>query len=143
MNFIMIFLMFPTLCFAGFFGNYTNLVTYRYSGMNCIEAPVRVDVSNTISCIPYQNISVCCKHLIEKSNDKVPLNSCYNKNGNSSFTSCFEQELTEQESVGLGILAIMGIFLIIIMTGSLLYGIYYCVFCGSTPVMYRNYESMN
>ena len=134
--------MFPTLCFAGFFGNYTNIVTYRYTGMNCIETPERIDVSNTISCIPYKNISMCCKHLMGQ-NNKIPLNSCYNKNGNSSFTSCFEQELTEQESIGLGILAIMGIILIIIMTGALLYSIYYCIFCSNKSIMYRNYESMN
>ena len=135
--------MFPVLCYGGFFGNYTNFVTYRYSGLNCIETPIRIDVSNTVSCISYPNISVCCKHLMEENNPKVPLNSCYNINGTSSFISCYQQELTESESVGLGVLAIMGILLIMIMTGAVFYAIYYCIFCGGTKVMYRNYESMN
>jgi len=106
-------LLFPTQINAGFFNNYTNLVRFSYNDINCAIKPSYVNVTNTISCFPYQNISMCCKYLMKKHNFSEPLNICYNNDGKSSFSSCYEQQLSPLDSNTIGILSVLGIILII------------------------------
>ena len=145
MNMIMMLSMLPALCYASFFDNYTNLVTYSYVGDNCTIKPAYVNVTDTVSCLPYQNISMCCEGLIKKTNFSGPLNICYNKDGNSSFSSCYEQRLSNSESTEIGVLAVMGILFILGLVGGTLAILISCI-CGSNSRMFtRNggYKSMN
>ena len=143
---VMMFLMIPTLCYANFFDNFTNLVTYSYTGDNCAINPAHVNVTNTVSCLPFQNISMCCKDLMKKNNFEGPLNICYNKNGNSSFSSCYEQQLTQAENSSLGTLAVFGILFFLFILMSCMYILYSCCFGSCNARKYgrnRGYKSMN
>ena len=95
--------------------------------------------------LAYQNISMCCEGLIKKTNFSGPLNICYNKDGNSSFSSCYEQRLSNSESTEIGVLAVMGILFILGLVGGTLAILISCI-CGSNSRMCtRNggYKSMN
>ena len=138
------FLMLPTLCYASFFDNFTNLVTYSYAGVNCAIKPTYVNISDTVSCLPFLNISMCCKDLMKKNNFEGPLNICYNKNGNSSFSSCYKQQLSRTETNGLGVLAVSGILLFLFISMSCTYTLYSCCVGDSISLKRnRNYKSIN
>ena len=140
----MMFLVLPTLCYASFFDNFTNLVTYSYIGENCTIKPAYVKVSDTVPCFPYQNIYMCCEDLMKKSNFEGPLNICYNKNGNSSFSSCYEQQLTQAETNSLGALAVFGILFFLFISLFCTYMLYsYCVDDSNSFKRYRCYKSLN
>ena len=120
------------------------MVTYSYVGANCSIKPVYVNVSDTVSCLPYQNISMCCKDLMKKSNFEGPLNICYNKNGNSSFSSCYEHRLTNAETNGLDALAVFGILFFLFISMFCSYILYSCC-VGDSKSFRRNngYKSIN
>lgn len=128
---IMMLLMLPTLCYASYFDNFTNLVTFNYIGENCASTPINVNVTNTVPCLLYNNISMCCKDLMRQNNYSGPLNACYNKGGNSSFSSCYEQHLTQAETNTLSALAIIGILFFLLVSVSLIYLLYACC-CGTS-----------
>jgi len=128
----------PTYVYASFFDNYTNLITFSYKGNNCAVEPDYVNVSDTVSCLSYNTINECCKHIMEKINISNPLNICYNINGNSSFSSCYEQHLTQTETNTIGFLTIMGIILVISLCGTFMYTTFNCMFDKK-----RRYQSIN
>jgi hypothetical protein len=138
MNFLFMLLFLPTLCKASFFDNYTNLVSYTYSRENCGEKPLYYNVSDTMSCVPYQNISLCCESIMKQNNFTGPLNICYNKNGGSTFSSCYEQRLTPIESNTIGFLTIMGVILIACLCGAFMYTTFICMFSKR-----NRYDSIN
>ena len=146
MNVYTVFFMFIPFCYAGYFDNFTNLISYSYAGENCATPPVHVNISDTVSCLSYKNISMCCKVLMKLHNYDEPLNICYNKDGNSSFTSCYQQQLTQTETNTLGALAIFGLFFFLFISVSCIYLIYSCCFGKQDSVIFgrrRMYKSIN
>lgn len=142
----MMFLMLPTLCYASFFDNYTNLITYSYTGENCAVKPAFINVSDTVTCLPGENISICCEDLMKKNNFENPLNICYNKNGNSSFSSCYERRLTPAESDSLGTLAVFGVIFFLFMSMSCFYITVSCCVGNSNSSLIgrsKSYKSIN
>jgi len=136
----------PTICSANFFDNYTNIVSYSYIGENCAVKPTFVHVSDTVACLPFQNISMCCKDLMKKNNYDGPLNFCYNKDGNSSFTSCYEQRLTQTEMNSLAAFVVFGIIFVLCMCLSCMYILYSRTCCNSNKrldIRNRDYKSLN
>jgi len=136
MNILLLFL--PTYTYASFFNNYTSLFTYTYKGENCAVEPMYINFTDIVPCFSYQNISECCKHIMRENNFSRPLNICYNRNGNSSFSSCYEQPLSQQETTAIGFLTIMGILFVLMLSISVVYIMSNC-FVKRT----RGYESIN
>ena len=136
----------PTICSESLFDNFTNMVSFSYPGENCAVKPTLVNVSDTVTCLPFQNISMCCKDLMKKNNYDGPLNFCYNKDGNSSFVSCYEQQLTQAELNSLTAFVVFGIIFLIFMSVSCMYILYSYTYCNSNKRLdTRNidYKSLN
>lgn len=136
----------PTICSASFFDNFTNMVTYSYPVENCSVKPAYVNVSDTVWCLPFQNISMCCKDLMKQNNYDGPLNLCYNKDDKSSFTSCYEERLTQAETNSLGALAVFGIIFFFFVSISCVYMLFSCMSSNSYSslnIRNQDYKSLN
>ena len=134
--FLLVFL--PTYTYANIFNNYTNIVSFFYKGENCTVEPFHLNSTNTFNCFPYHNVEECCKHNMKQYNFTNPLNICYNKNGNSSFSTCYQQHLSQFEENTIGILSCLGLLLITMLCGAFLYSTFKCLIYRR-----RSYESIN
>lgn len=125
MIFLNILIFLPFFCNGGFLDNQTNMISYSYNKENCSLKPYNIYVSQTFSCYPFKSLSICCKNYMDINNITKPINICHNNYGNSSFTTCYQQQISPFESNTIGILSIIGILFIVTFLGSLIYLFFY------------------